>query len=72
MPDTPALDRDPHRDRRAPWLLSSIPVVMILMFAVPYTLLRDVNAWYGSFLFWSVGTVVVIGINVVLTRQWKD
>lgn len=45
---------------------------MILMFAVPYTLLREVNAWYGSFLFWSVGTVVVIGINVVLTRQWKD
>ena len=46
---------------------------MILMFAVPYTLLRDVNTSYSrSFLFWSVGTVVVIGINVVLTRQWKD
>ncbi|GAA4827525.1 hypothetical protein [Garicola koreensis] len=62
----------PTRDRLTPWLLSSIPVVMILMFAVPYTLLREVNAWYGSFLFWSVGTVVVIGINVVLTREWKD
>lgn len=66
------MPENPTRDRLTPWLLSSIPVVMILMFAVPYTLLREVNAWYGSFLFWSVGTVVVIGINVVLTRSWKE
>lgn len=45
---------------------------MILMFVLPYTLLREVNAWYGSFLLWTVGTVLVIGINVVLTRHWKD
>lgn len=53
------------------WLLGSIPVIMILMFAVPYTLLREVNAWYGSLLFWCAGTLVVIGINVALTRRWK-
>ena len=58
-------------DRLTPWLLGSIPVVMVLMFAVPFTLLREVNAWYGSFLFWSVGTIVVIGLNVILTRHWK-
>lgn len=58
-------------DRSAPWLLASVPVIMLAMFAVPYTLLRDVNAWYGSLLFWVVGTVVVIAINVRLTRHWK-
>lgn len=45
---------------------------MILMFVVPYTLLREVNAWYGSFLFWIVGTLVVIAINVILALQWED
>lgn len=59
-------------DRHAPWLLALVPVIMLLMFVVPYTVLRDVNAWYGSLLFWVAATVVVIGINVVLTRRWTD
>lgn len=63
-------ERSPH-DRSTPWLLIAVPVIMLLMFAVPYTLLRDVNAWYGSFLFWVVCTLVVIAINVRLTRGWR-
>lgn len=53
------------------WLLASVPVIMLAMFVVPYTLLRDVNAWYGSLLLWVVGTLAVIAINVRLTRRWK-
>ena len=45
---------------------------MLLNFLVPYTLLSGVDAWYGSFLFWTLATVVVIGINAVVSSAWKD
>ncbi|WP_300345558.1 hypothetical protein [Nesterenkonia sp.] len=60
----------PHRS--APWLLATVPLIMVLMFVVPFTLLRNVDAWYGSLTFWAVATMVVIGINVVLSRRWED
>ena len=37
---------------------------------VPYTLLRHVQAWYGSFLFWTVIGLLVIVLNVVMTRRF--
>ncbi|WP_281163350.1 hypothetical protein [Nesterenkonia alba] len=42
------------------------------MYAVPYTLLRDIDAWYGSFLFWTASTLVVLGIVAILSFEWKD
>jgi hypothetical protein len=54
------------------WLLVSVPVIMLAMFVVPYTLLRDVDAWYGSLLFWTVGTVAVITINIVIALTWEN
>lgn len=66
------VNRSPASRGASRWLLTSVPVIMILMFVVPYTLLREVNAWYGSFLFWIVGTLVVIAINVILALQWED
>jgi hypothetical protein len=54
------------------WLLVSVPVIMVAMFVVPYTLLRDVDAWYGSLLFWTVGTVAVITINIVIALTWEN
>lgn len=54
------------------WLLVSVPAIMLVMFVVPYTLLRDVDAWYGSLLLWAVGTVAVITINVVVSLSWED
>lgn len=45
---------------------------MLLMFVVPYTLLREVNAWYGSFLFWTICTVVVLSICAYVSRSWRD
>lgn len=54
------------------WLLIPILVIILLSFLLPYTVFRDVDAWYGSFLFWSVATAVVIGLNAVVSADWKD
>ncbi|WP_147383457.1 hypothetical protein [Nesterenkonia natronophila] len=54
------------------WLLVSVPVIMVAMFVVPYTLLREVDAWYGSLLFWTAGTAAVITINVVVSLTWEN
>lgn len=47
-----------------------IAILIASAFAVPYTLLSNVEKWYGSFLFWTVLTVVVIFINYLLIRDW--
>lgn len=54
------------------WLLISVPVIMLAMFVLPYTLLRNVDAWYGSMLLWTVGTLAVIAVNVVISMNWED
>ncbi|WP_153398315.1 hypothetical protein [Ornithinicoccus halotolerans] len=62
------------RRRTAPsagWLVVVL-VAVLLSYVVPYALLRDVDAWYGSLLFWSVATVVVIAVNVVVSSAWRD
>ncbi|WP_232334410.1 hypothetical protein [Oceanobacillus sp. AG] len=47
-----------------------ITCLILIAFVVPYTLLPDVEKWYGSFLFWTVLTVIVIGVNYLLIREW--
>lgn len=54
------------------WLLIPILVIIVLSFLLPYTLFRNVDAWYGSFLFWSIATAVVIGLNAVISADWED
>ena len=44
--------------------------LVLIAFIVPYTLLSNVEKWYGSFLFWTVLSVIVIGINYLLIRDW--
>lgn len=46
--------------------------VVALCYVVPYTLLSDVARWYGSFLFWGLAGLVVIGLNAFVTRDLKD
>lgn len=61
-------------ERRAPsalWLVAVL-VLVLLSYLVPYAVLREVDAWYGSLLFWSAATAVVIGINVVVSSAWRD
>ena len=53
------------------WLIP-IAAVIVLCYLVPYTILSDVDAWYGSFLFWSLATAVVIAINAVISAKWRD
>lgn len=48
------------------WLL------MVVSYVVPYTILSDVQAWYGSFLLWVVVGGLVIVLNVVITRDLKE
>ena len=57
---------------RMTWLIPVVFVLIVLCYLVPYTVLSDVDAWYGSFLFWSVATAVVIAINAVVSSAWKD
>lgn len=53
------------------WLI--VPLVLILLsFVLPYTLFSDVDAWYGSFLFWTLATAVVIGVNAIISSRWED
>jgi hypothetical protein len=54
------------------WWLAPVVVLIVLSYVLPFTVFRDVDRWYGSFLFWTVATVAVIGINAVVTSAWKD
>ena len=49
-----------------------IIVLILLAYIVPYTILSDVQAWYGSFLFWGIIGVLIIFANVMVTRDWRE
>ncbi|WP_152657264.1 hypothetical protein [Oceanobacillus sp. CFH 90083] len=49
-----------------------IGIIILLAFITPFTFLRDVEKWYGSFLFWLLATSLVIIINVILTKDWSS
>jgi hypothetical protein len=51
-----------------------VPVgaLILLSYFVPYVLLDGVDRWYGSLLFWSVSTVIVIAINAIVSSAWRD
>lgn len=53
------------------WLVVVL-LLILLSYLIPYTLLRDVDAWYGSLLFWSAATMVVIAVNVIVSSAWRD
>lgn len=46
--------------------------LVVSAFVVPYTLLFGVDAWYGSFLFWTVFALVSIGCIALIVRRWRD
>lgn len=58
-------------NRKSLWLIA-IAVLVFSAFIVPYTALTGIDAWYGSFLFWVVVTVLVIAINAVVSSSWRD
>ena len=54
------------------WWLIAIAVIIVLCYLVPYTILSEVDEWYGSFLFWTLATAIVIGINAIVSSAWRD
>ncbi|WP_322995593.1 hypothetical protein [Castellaniella sp.] len=49
--------------------LACIWLLALLCFIVPYWVLDQINAWYGSFLFWALAGVLVIVCNFIATRN---
>ena len=47
-------------------------VLVLFAYVVPYTLLSQVDAWYGSFLFWTVFGLAAIAAIWAITRSWRD
>lgn len=55
---------------RSKWIWG-IWSLVLLSYLIPYTLLTRVQAWYGSFLFWTLVGLAVIALNVVMTKDFK-
>ncbi|MFC4558613.1 hypothetical protein ACFO3D_10375 [Virgibacillus kekensis] len=47
-----------------------IPVLIILAYVLPYTVLSETQAWYGSFLIWGMIGVIIIIANLFVTKDW--
>lgn len=48
------------------WLVWSL---VLLSYLIPYTVLSGVRAWYGSFLFWIIVGLLVVVLNVIITKD---
>ena len=47
-------------------------VLILLAYFIPYTVLTNVFKWYGSFLYWVMLGVVIIVVNVIMTKNWRS
>lgn len=56
-------------ERERNWMLL-IAGIILLAYVIPYTVLSQVTAWYGSFLFWCLIGLAAIIVNVFITRDW--
>ncbi|AJY49067.1 hypothetical protein [Halomonas sp. KO116] len=57
--------------KRSKWIWL-VWAVVLLCYVVPYTLLGHVSQWYGSFLFWACAGLVIIALNVFITKDFKE
>ncbi|RUR35431.1 hypothetical protein [Vreelandella populi] len=57
--------------KRSKWIWA-VWIVVLLSCLVPYTLLTNVAAWYGSFLFWTCAGVAVIALNIFITKDFEE
>lgn len=53
------------------WAIICI-VLILLAYMIPYTVLTDVARWYGSFLLWVVLGLVIIVVNIIITKDWRS
>lgn len=52
--------------------VGAMVVLLGVAYLVPYTLLSGVDAWNGSFLFWTVFGLLAIVVIAAITRSWRD
>ena len=44
----------------------------ILDVAVPYLILKDIEAFWGNYLYWTILAVTVIILGVVYIKHWGE
>jgi hypothetical protein len=49
-----------------------VGLLVLLSYVVPYSVLSNVQTWYGSFLFWSLIGVLVIVANIFMTKDFRE
>ncbi|MEM3736632.1 MAG: hypothetical protein QXJ75_00875 [Candidatus Bathyarchaeia archaeon] len=59
------------KGRKIGWLIW-FTFFVVIDFAVPYLLLKDVQSFYGAYLFWVLITIIVLVSAIVYMRPWKD
>mgnify|MGYP001264638919 CR=1 FL=1 len=54
------------------WIWGILFLFLVLIaYIVPYTFLTDIQAWYGSFLFWILIALVIVVFNYIVTWNWR-
>lgn len=53
------------------WAIICVLLIFIAYF-VPYTILSNVSHWYGSFLLWVGLGLVIILVNLIITKDWRS
>jgi hypothetical protein len=53
------------------WAIICI-VLILLAYMIPYTVLTDVAKWNGSFLLWVMLGLVIIVVNIIITKDWRS
>jgi uncharacterized membrane protein len=59
------------RGKRWGWILW-FGFLLLLDYALPYTVLSGAGTVYGAFLFWSLFGLVAIASMCVLLWRWRD
>lgn len=49
-----------------------IILLILLAYILPYTLLSNVQTWYGSFLLWGIIGILIVFANIMATRDWRE
>lgn len=44
--------------------------LILLAYILPYTMLTNVEMWYGSFFVWGVIALFIIVMNIIITKDW--
>lgn len=57
--------------KRNKWIWA-VWAVVLLCVLMPYTLLTNVAMWYGSFLFWTIAGLIVIALNIYITKDFEE